>query len=128
VSQQLQHCPSGEEGTCSSVSSTFQLEPAAVSALYCLYCLYCLYWLAAAPADLRVVALLQERIAEFESAAVGDKPWHLVGEVSAAGRPMNSALEIDMEYDTTNKLPPAPTEAATQSLEDVIKRRIAEQR
>eukprot|EP00775_Hariotina_reticulata_P000894 gene894-biopygen1868 len=70
---------------------------------------------------------LLERIAEFESAALGEKPWHLVGEVAATGRPMNSALEIDMEYDTTNKPPPAPTEAATQSLEDIIKRRIAEQ-
>lgn len=39
-----------------------------------------------------------------------------------------SALEVDMEYDHTNKPPPAPTEAATQSLEDIIKRRIAEAR
>lgn len=59
---------------------------------------------------------------------MGEKPWHLVGEVSASARPLNSALEIDMDYDTTNRPPPAPTEEATQTLEDVIKRRIAEGR
>eukprot|EP00878_Enallax_costatus_P011914 GHUV01012438.1.p1 GENE.GHUV01012438.1~~GHUV01012438.1.p1 ORF type:complete len:599 (+),score=315.95 GHUV01012438.1:2225-4021(+) len=71
---------------------------------------------------------MQERIAELEDEALGDKPWHLIGEVSAAKRPVNSALEIDMDYDTTNKPLPAPTEEATHSLEDMIKRRIAEAR
>lgn len=71
---------------------------------------------------------LQERISQLEDEAMGDKPWHLVGEVSASRRPLNSALEIDMDYDTTNKPPPAPTEEATQSLEEMIKRRIAEAR
>eukprot|EP00879_Flechtneria_rotunda_P007579 GHRR01007950.1.p1 GENE.GHRR01007950.1~~GHRR01007950.1.p1 ORF type:complete len:537 (+),score=268.55 GHRR01007950.1:389-1999(+) len=71
---------------------------------------------------------MQERIAELEEKAMVDKPWHLVGEVSAARRPINSALEIDMEYDTTSKPPPAPTEESTQGLEDIIRRRIAESR
>jgi U3 small nucleolar RNA-associated protein MPP10 len=72
--------------------------------------------------------LLKERIAELEEVAMGDKPWHLVGEVPGASRPLNSALEIDMDYDTTNKPPPAPTEEATHSLEDMIKKRIADAR
>lgn len=72
--------------------------------------------------------VLQERIAELETEALGERPWHLVGEVSAARRPVNSALEIDMDYDTTNKPPPAPTEEATHSLEDMIRRRIADAR
>jgi U3 small nucleolar ribonucleoprotein component len=59
---------------------------------------------------------------------MGDKPWHLVGEVQGSSRPLNSALEIDMDYDTTNKPPPAPTEEATHSLEDMIKKRIADRR
>jgi hypothetical protein len=59
---------------------------------------------------------------------MGDKPWHLVGEVQGSSRPLNSALEIDMDYDTTNKPPPAPTEEATHSLEDMIRKRIADQR
>jgi U3 small nucleolar ribonucleoprotein component len=33
-----------------------------------------------------------------------------------------------MDYDTTNKPPPAPTEEATHSLEDMIKKRIADAR
>lgn len=32
---------------------------------------------------------LQERIAELESEAMGERPWQLTGEVSAASRPLN---------------------------------------
>jgi U3 small nucleolar RNA-associated protein MPP10 len=41
---------------------------------------------------------------------------------------MNSALEIDMDFDTTIRPPPEPTEEGTASLEELIKRRIAEAR
>lgn len=37
---------------------------------------------------------LQERIAELESEAMGERPWQLKGEVAAAQRPINSALEV----------------------------------
>lgn len=37
---------------------------------------------------------LQERIAELEAEAIGDRPWQLKGEVAAAQRPINSALEV----------------------------------
>ncbi len=57
---------------------------------------------------------LQERIRELEEAAMGEKAWHMKGEVDAASRPLNSALEMDLDYDTTAKPPPAPTEEATQ--------------
>jgi predicted anti-sigma-YlaC factor YlaD len=38
--------------------------------------------------------LLQERITELEAEAVGERPWQLKGEVAAATRPLNSALEV----------------------------------
>ena len=41
-------------------------------------------------------------------------------------RPLNSALEIDLDFDRALRPPPPPTEEATASLEDMIKRRIAE--
>eukprot|EP00878_Enallax_costatus_P038695 GHUV01044119.1.p1 GENE.GHUV01044119.1~~GHUV01044119.1.p1 ORF type:complete len:189 (-),score=35.71 GHUV01044119.1:228-794(-) len=88
------------------------------------FCIHCLAGLTSQS----ICMSYQERIAELEDEALGDKPWHLIGEVSAAKRPVNSALEIDMDYDTTNKPLPAPTEEATHSLEDMIKRRIAEAR
>jgi len=32
---------------------------------------------------------------------MGDKPWALSGEVNAGKRPVNSALEVDMDFETT---------------------------
>jgi hypothetical protein len=44
--------------------------------------------------DVSCHAVLQERIAELEGEAMGDRPWQLKGEVAAAQRPLNSALEV----------------------------------
>ena len=46
--------------------------------------------------------------------------------VPAGRRPKNSALEVDLDFDTTVKPAPAPTEEMTASLDDLIKKRIAE--
>jgi hypothetical protein len=42
--------------------------------------------------------------------------------------PLLEHLQVDMDYENLSRPPPAPTEEATQSLEDMIKRRIAEAR
>jgi hypothetical protein len=34
---------------------------------------------------------------------MGERPWQLTGEVSAGRRPVNSALEVDMDFETTAK-------------------------
>ena len=47
------------------------------------------------------VAAYQERIAVLEEEALADKDWFLRGEADATRRPLNSALEIDMDFDTT---------------------------
>ncbi len=44
---------------------------------------------------------LQEKIAELEESAMGAKNWQLTGEVDAARRPLNSALGVDMDFETT---------------------------
>jgi len=44
----------------------------------------------------------------------------------AGARPLNSALEVDLDFERAARPPPAPTEAATASLEDLIRRRCAE--
>lgn len=41
-------------------------------------------------------------------------------------RPLNSALEIDLDFERAVRPPPQPTEEATASLEDLIRSRIAE--
>ena len=43
----------------------------------------------------------QERISELETQAMADKAWQLRGESDAARRPLNSALEVDLDFDTT---------------------------
>lgn len=67
-----------------------------------------------------------ERVKRLENEAMGAKDWYLQGEVDASIRPKNSALELDMEFDTTVKPPPQPTEESTKSLEDLIRSRITE--
>uniref|UniRef100_A0A6S8M6V2 Uncharacterized protein n=1 Tax=Dunaliella tertiolecta TaxID=3047 RepID=A0A6S8M6V2_DUNTE len=57
---------------------------------------------------------------------MAEKEWHLRGEVAAGHRPLNSALEVDVDFDTTVKPPPEPTEEAMADIEALIKRRIAD--
>jgi len=40
-------------------------------------------------------------VRELEAEAMADKEWHLRGEVAALHRPLNSALEVDVDFDTT---------------------------
>ncbi|PSC76514.1 U3 small nucleolar ribonucleo MPP10 [Micractinium conductrix] len=69
---------------------------------------------------------LQEKIQRLEETAMGEKEWFMRGEIDAGRRPKNSALEVDLDFDTTVKPAPAPTEEMTASLDDLIKKRIAE--
>ena len=50
----------------------------------------------------------------------------LLLQVTAAKRPKNSALEVDLDFEHNMKPPPAVTEELTASLEDLIKKRIIE--
>ena len=69
---------------------------------------------------------MSDRIKRLEDEALGEREWYMRGEVSGSHRPMNSALEVDLDFETTMKPPPQPTEETTQSLEDLIKQRIAD--
>ncbi|KFM22946.1 U3 small nucleolar ribonucleoprotein MPP10 [Auxenochlorella protothecoides] len=76
----------------------------------------------------RQMAKMATRIRSLEAEAMAAKDWFLRGEVGAMHRPLNSALEVDMDYDTTVAPAPAPTEESTASLEDRIRARIREGR
>ena len=67
---------------------------------------------------------LNSKIQRMEDEALGEKDWYMRGEISASHRPKNSALEIDLDFETTMKPPPQPTEESTKSLEEMIKQRI----
>eukprot|EP00741_Cyanophora_paradoxa_P012260 tig00020604_g11847.t1 len=72
----------------------------------------------------RRAARIKSQIAALEDFNVGEKPWHLAGEVSARERPVNSLLEAQLEFDHANKPAPVVTQETTSSLEEAIKRRI----
>lgn len=47
---------------------------------------------------------MKKQIEELESAALSEKPWQLLGEVSAQTRPENSMLEEDVAFDQTSRM------------------------
>ncbi|KIO16454.1 hypothetical protein M407DRAFT_33900 [Tulasnella calospora MUT 4182] len=75
----------------------------------------------------RLRALTQE-ISILEDQNVAEKPWTQMGEANAKRRPENSLLETDLEFEASAKPAPIITEEVTQSLEDMIKARILENR
>lgn len=44
----------------------------------------------------------------------------------AGSRPVNSALEVDLDFETSARAAPQPTVEATTGLEELIKKRIAD--
>ena len=72
----------------------------------------------------RLKILSQARKLEEEN--VQEAAWMLKGEVSSKARPENSLLEEDLEFDFQSVPPPVITETISESIEDIIKRRILE--
>ncbi|GAK65705.1 mpp10 protein [Moesziomyces antarcticus] len=72
------------------------------------------------------VAALQEEIARLEDENVAKKEWTLMGEAGSRARPQDSLLEQDLEFERAAKVVPQVTEEMTESLEQLIKRRILE--
>lgn len=64
-----------------------------------------------------------KKIAALESQITGEKPWQLRGEVTAKSRPVNSLLFEDVNYEQNIKAPKITPET-TESLEELIKQRI----
>jgi U3 small nucleolar RNA-associated protein MPP10 len=62
----------------------------------------------------------------MEKANLDPKHWTMQGEITAAKRPMNSALEVDLDFEHNARPAPVITEEVTASLEDLIKSRIIE--
>ncbi|KAH0398384.1 Mpp10 protein, partial [Aureobasidium melanogenum] len=69
-------------------------------------------------------AALTEEIRRLEAANVAKRDWTLSGEARAADRPVNSLLEEDLEFERVGKPVPVITAEISESLEELIKRRI----
>ncbi|KAL1333873.1 hypothetical protein HN51_062751 [Arachis hypogaea] len=69
---------------------------------------------------------IHSKIEEMEKANLEPKTWTMQGEVTAAKRPKNSALEVDLDFEHNVRPAPVITEEVTASIEDMIKKRITE--
>ncbi|KAA3459666.1 U3 small nucleolar ribonucleoprotein MPP10 [Gossypium australe] len=69
---------------------------------------------------------LRSKIEEMEKANLDPTVWTMRGEVTAAQRQKNSALEVDLDFEHNVRPAPVITEEVTASLEDLIKTRISE--
>lgn len=69
---------------------------------------------------------IQNQIEQLETDAVAKKKWALRGEVGAQDRPADSLLTEEVEFDRTAKPVPVITSEVTESLEQLIRRRIQE--
>ncbi|KAG5945415.1 hypothetical protein E4U59_005857 [Claviceps monticola] len=72
-------------------------------------------------------AKLAEEIRQLEAASVAKREWTLSGEAAAADRPLNSLLEQDLDFEHVGKPVPVITTQVSESIEDLIKRRILAQ-
>ncbi|KAH8839864.1 hypothetical protein MCOR02_003261 [Pyricularia oryzae] len=72
-------------------------------------------------------AKITEEIRKLEAALVKPKEWTLAGEAAAPERPVNSLLEEDLEFEHVGKPIPVITEEVSESIEEMIKRRIIAQ-
>lgn len=72
-------------------------------------------------------AKLAEEIRKLEAANVAKREWTMAGEAKAVDRPMNSLLEQDLDFEHVGKPVPVITAAVSESIEDMIKRRILAQ-
>ncbi|CAI4034411.1 hypothetical protein SMKI_10G2020 [Saccharomyces mikatae IFO 1815] len=67
---------------------------------------------------------IRKQIEQLEKEAVAEKKWSLKGEVKAKDRPDDALLTEELEFDRTAKPVPIITSEVTESLEDMIRRRI----
>ncbi|KAI1372895.1 Mpp10 protein [Hypoxylon crocopeplum] len=70
---------------------------------------------------------LAEEIRKLEAANVAKRQWTMSGEAKAVDRPMNSLLEEDLDFEHVGKPVPVITAEVSESIEDMIKRRILAQ-
>lgn len=70
---------------------------------------------------------IQKEIAQLETEAVAEKKWALKGESKAKDRPSDSLINEDLEFERTAKPVPVITKEVTESLEEMIRRRIKEE-
>lgn len=70
---------------------------------------------------------IQRQISELEAESIAEKKWTMKGEVSGKQRDADTLLEEELEFDRTAKPIPVITQETTETIEEIIKRRIVNQ-
>lgn len=55
------------------------------------------------------------------------KSWQMTGEATAVERPLNSLLDVHLDFNAATKLPPTITKEVTNKIEDLIKQRVLDE-
>ena len=69
-------------------------------------------------------AKLSEQIRKLEAESITKREWVMSGEAAGVDRPVNSLLEHDLDFEHGGKPVPVITPEISESIEDLIKRRI----
>lgn len=67
------------------------------------------------------------KIEKIEDEMMNPKGWEMVGEATARDRPVNSLLEVHLDFNAATKLPPTITKETTNAIESLIKQRILDE-
>ncbi len=67
---------------------------------------------------------LDQMTKHLEKDMLAEKPWQMVGEAKGTQRPTNSLLEVTPTFEFATKMAPIITAEHTESIEEMIKRRI----
>ena len=55
------------------------------------------------------------------------KQWTMTGEATAHERPLNSLLDVHLDFNAATKMPPTITKETTNKIEDLIKQRVLDE-
>lgn len=64
---------------------------------------------------------LLKKIDQIEDEMMNPKQWQMTGEATAVERPLNSLLDVHLDFNAATKLPPTITKEVTNKIEDLIK-------
>ena len=64
---------------------------------------------------------LVNKIEQIEDEMMNPKQWTLTGEATARERPLNSLLDVHLDFNAATKMPPTITKETTNKIEDLIK-------
>lgn len=67
---------------------------------------------------------IMKQIEQLENENISHKSWQVKGEAKSKERPTNSLLEADLDFERSAKPVPVITQESTETLEDMIRRRI----